>query len=312
MLENRRNKNFSRFTTLDSLYNIFKEGKMDMKNFKKCLICLLACFLCLGLTACGSSSDTNRLDEIKQRGKLILATSPDYAPMEFINPNKSGQESYVGSDIALAYYIAEKLGVELEIMAMDFSTALSSVNLGQADIAIAGFGWKEKRATSFELSIGYNQTGEASCQGLMVKADKLNDYTSLDDFAGLKIVAQSGSLQEGYVNEQLSDSTLQLVTDLGLAVEMLKSDKVDAFACSCEQMDAYAKANPEIARSTVEFDTTVESMHDGNVAAVKKGETELIEAINAILEEVNASGIYDTWYSEAVAIARDLGLEFEE
>lgn len=284
-----------------------------MKSLKKILVSVLAIMMCVGLTACSSNDNKgNRLEEIQQRGKLILATSPDYAPMEFIDPNQSGQDSYVGSDIALAYYIAEKLGVELEIMAMDFNTALSSVSLGQSDIAIAGFGWKEDREISFELSIGYNQTGEASCQGLMVKTDKLNDYTSLADFAGLKIVAQSGSLQEGYVNDQLPDATLQPVTDLGLAVEMLKSDKVDAFACSCEQMDAYAKANPEIARSTVEFDTTVESMHDGNVTAVKKGEKELIEAINAILEEVNAEGLYDVWYAEAVETAKKLGLEFEE
>lgn len=283
-----------------------------MKSLKKILMSVLAMMMCVGLTACGSSNQTSRLDEIKEKGKLILATSPDYAPMEFINPNKSGQDSYVGSDIALAYYIAEKLGVELEIKAMDFDLALSSVSLGDSDLAIAGFGWKADRATSFELSIGYNQTGESSCQGLMVKKDKLNDYTSLDDFTGLKIVAQAGSLQEGYVNEQIKDADLQLISDLSLAVMMLKTDKVDAFACSCEQMDAYEKSNPEIARSTVEFDTTVEDMHDGNVVAVKKGETELIEAINEIIKEVNESGFYETWYSEAVAIAKELGLEFED
>jgi len=288
---------------------------------KKLLVSLLAILLCVSLAACGSSKDegsndlpapANRLEEIQQRGTLILAVSPDYAPMEFIDPTKTGVDQYIGSDIALAKYVAEKLGVELEIMAMDFSTVLASIDLGQSDIAISGFGWREDRAESYELSIGYNQTGEAACQGLMVKKDKLDQYKTLDDFAGIKIVAQPGSLQEGYVNEQIKDADLQLVADLGMAVEMLKSDKVEAFACSCEQMVAYENANPEIAQSTVKFDTTVESLHDGNVAAVKKGEVELIEAVNEILKEVNESGIYDQWYSEAVAEAKNLGLEFEE
>ena len=296
-----------------------------MKNFKKLLIASISALMVLmALTGCSSSNDdvtnsaeptatpANKLEEIIANGKLVLATSPDYAPMEFINLNASGQDQYVGSDIELAKYIASELGVELEIKAMDFSTVLASVELGQADIAISGFGWREDRDESFELSIGYNQTGESACQGLMVKADKVDEYTSLADFAGLKIVAQPGSLQEGYVNEQIENADLQLIADLTTAVLMLKSDKVEAFACSCDQMDAYAKANPEIARSTVEFDTTAESMHDGNVLAVKKGETELIEKINEILTKVNEDGLYEQWSSDAKALAAQLGLEFED
>ena len=254
----------------------------------------------------------NKLEEIQQRGKLIVATSPDYAPMEFININASGQDQYVGSDIELAKYIADALGVDLEIMAMDFSTVLASVDLGRADIAISGFGWEAEREENFELSIGYNQTGESACQGLMVKADEVDNYTSLDDFAGLSIVAQPGSLQEGYVQDQIENADIQLVADLATAVLMLKTDKVDAFACSCDQMDAYANANSDIARSTVEFDTTIESQHDGNVLAVKKGEVELIEKLNAILTEVNQQGLYAQWSDDAKALAATLGMEFED
>lgn len=291
---------------------------------KKLLTIFCAGLLALTMSGCSSTADNNasnpadsaapanRLEEIQARGKLIVATSPDYAPMEFINVNASGQDQYVGSDIELAKYIAQQLGVELEIKAMDFGTVLASVDLGQSDIAISGFGWREDRQENFELSIGYNQDGESSCQGLMVKADKVGEYTSLADFAGKSIVAQPGSLQEGYVNDQIENPDLQLVADLTTAVLMLKTDKVEAFACSCDQMDAYAKANPEIARSTVEFDTTVEDMYDGNVVAVKKGETVLIEKINEILTQVNEEGLYDTWSADAKQLAASLGLEFEE
>lgn len=286
-----------------------------MKKITKYLLALL---LFIGMSACAKKEEViddisnDRLENILAKGKLVVATSPDYAPLEFIDPNKSGQDQYIGSDIALAYYIGEQLGVEVEIAAMDFTTVLSSVDLGKADIAISGFGWKEDREQEYELSIGFNQTGESSCQGLMVKKDKDSEYKSLKDFANKKIVAQSGSLQENYVNTQIDNAELQIVTDLTSALLMLKADKVDAFACSCDQMDAYEKANDDIVRSKVEFDTTVESMHDGNVLAVKKGEINLINRLNEILTDVNEQGLYEKWSVEAKAKALELGLEFEE
>ena len=294
-----------------------------MKSLKKMMIATLAMVLSVAmLSGCGSdtaneggeptAAPANRLEEILQRGVLIMATSPDYAPAEFINPNATGDDQYVGADIELGKYIAEQLGVEFELKTMEFAMVLSSVQLGDADIAISGFGWKPDREESFELSIGYNQDGESSCQGLMVKTDKLDEYKTLADFSGKSIVAQPGSLQEGYVNEQIENPKLTLVADLGLAVEMLKNDNVEAFACSCAQMEAYANANPEIAKSTVEFDTSEADLHDGNVVAVKKGETEFIEKVNEILTEVNESGKYEVWYEEAKELAATLGLEFED
>lgn len=112
-----------------------------MRKMKNTLILAVMIF------ACGSQPDcrwrlrrnsrlqgnpANRLEEILQRGKLIVATSPDFAPQEFIDDSKKGQEQYVGSDILMAQYIADQLGVELEIQAMDFAMVLSSVDLGES------------------------------------------------------------------------------------------------------------------------------------------------------------------------------------
>ena len=87
-----------------------------MKNFKKLLsIALGTALMITTMTGCGSSQ--NRLDKIKESGKLVLATSPDFAPLEFEDLS-SGEKKYVGSDIELAKYIAEKLGVELQVSAL--------------------------------------------------------------------------------------------------------------------------------------------------------------------------------------------------
>ncbi|MCI5774155.1 MAG: transporter substrate-binding domain-containing protein [Erysipelotrichaceae bacterium] len=259
-----------------------------------------------------TTATTDRLEQIKQNGKLVVATSPDYAPLEFIDTSKSGQDQYVGSDMALARHIAQQLGVELEIKAMDFGMVLSSVDLGQVDLAIAGLGYEPERQNNFEMSIGYNQEGESGCQGLMVKADEYDQYQSLDDFADKKIIAQSGSLQEGYVKSQLPEAELQLVSTLDLAVMSLLSDKVDAFACSCDQMKAYEKNYSDIKMSSVEFDTTAGSEYAGNIVLIQKGQENLLNEVNAIIEEVNEQGLYENWSKEAKELAKDLGLEFEE
>lgn len=255
---------------------------------------------------------SDKLEDIINRGKLVVATSPDYAPMEFIDTSKTGQDQYVGSDIELAKYIANELGVELEIKAMDFGLILSSVDLGQVDMGIAGLGYEPEREANFEMSIGYNQEGESGCQGLMVKTSEYDKYNSLEDFSDKKIIAQSGSLQESYVKEQLPDAQLQLVNSLDLALMSLMSDKADAFACSCDQMMAYEKNYDEIKMSSVEFDTSKDSIYDGNVIVVQKGQEALINKVNEILTEVNESGIYNQWNKEAKALASSLGLEFEE
>lgn len=311
-------------TTFLNKYRKYKENK-GMKKLVLTSLCALGLMGCASTetvdlnnmaastpTSTQATVSTNRLDDILASGKLVVATSPDYAPMEFIDTNATGQDQYVGSDMSLARHIASELGVELEIKAMDFGMALSTVDLGQADLVIAGLGYDPLREDNFEMSIGYNQSGESSCQGLMVPTDLYDQYNSLEDFAGKKIIAQSGSLQENYVKTQLQDSELQLVSTLDLALMSLMSGKVDAFACSCDQMEAYEKSYTDVKMSAVQFDTSVEDTYSGNVILMQKGQTELKDKINEIVTEVNESGIYQQWSDEAKALAASLGLEFEE
>ena len=253
----------------------------------------------------------NRLEEILQRGKLIVATSPDFAPQEFIDGSKKGQEQYVGSDILMAQYIADQLGVELEIQAMDFAMVLSSVDLGESDMAISGFGWKEDREDSFELSDGFNKTGEAACQGLMIRRADAEKYPDLASFDGKLIAAQAGSLQENYVQTQLPQATLETITSMDIGILSLTTNKVDALASDCDVAKGYVSKDNSLILADARFDTTLEDQHAGNVLAVKKGETELIAAINNIIADINEKGLYEQWKNEAKTRASELGIEFD-
>lgn len=277
-----------------------------MKKMKK-LFCaaLAAAMLMATMSGCGSSQ--NRLEKILESGKLVLATSPDFAPLEFEDLS-SGEAQYVGSDIELAKYIAEKLGVELEISAMDFSAVQAAIPSGQADIAISGFARTEERAQNMELSTPFNITEDGGQTVLVAKGEGAN-YTTADDFSGLQIGAQNGSLQYNLVSSQLpEDVEIVPVGSLNDGVLMLETGKIDALASDLSNAELLLESHDGIETTDFMFEYSSE----GNVAAVKKGETELIEAVNEIIEEVNELGLYDQWKEEATELAKSLGLEVNE
>ena len=67
-----------------------------------------------------SAAEDKSYDQIKEKKELVVSTSPDFAPFEFIDDSKKGQEQYVGADIELAKLIADKMGLDLKIEAMAF------------------------------------------------------------------------------------------------------------------------------------------------------------------------------------------------
>ena len=277
-----------------------------MKKMKK-LFCaaLAAAMLMATMSGCGSSQ--NRLEKILESGKLVLATSPDFAPLEFEDLS-SGEAQYVGSDIELAKYIAEKLGVELEISAMDFSAVQAAIPSGQADIAISGFAKTEERAQNMELSTPFNITEDGGQTVLVAKGQGAN-YTAAEDFSGLQIGAQNGSLQYNLVSEQLPDDVeIVPVGSLNDGVLMLETGKIDALASDLSNAELLLESHDGIETTDFMFEYSSE----GNVAAVKKGETELIEAVNEIIDEVNELGLYQQWKDEATELAKSLGLEVNE
>ena len=114
------------------------------------------------LSGCGEAKkeSANRLEEILDRGYITVAMEPYFAPCQFIDPAKEGDERYVGSDVEFAKLIAEKLGVECRIVPLDFTTVLSSVTEGKYDLAISALAWKPDREQNMNLSNSYYTSDE--------------------------------------------------------------------------------------------------------------------------------------------------------
>ncbi len=247
----------------------------------------------------------SRLAKVLESGKLMVGVSPDFAPMEFKNPNLTGDEQYVGSDMAMARYIAEAMGLELEIKAMEFSAIQQAVNSGTIDCGISGFAYTEERAENYGTSILYNITQEDEGHTLLTLKDNAANYDEAADFSGKKVLAQNASLQQNLVMEQLpADIQFQPVTTVTDGVLMLINNKADALAVSWDNGEMLIASYPEVAMTPFKFDHS----DDGNIILMKKGEDELIAAINEVLVEINESGIYDQWTEEAQALAEELGI----
>ncbi len=281
---------------------------------KKLIALVLASLMVLGLfAACGNNVTTptttadatgeatgSTIKTIKD-GVLKVALSPDFAPMEFVDLTKEGQDQYVGFDVSLSKYIAEQFGLELEIMPMSFDACQTAVSLGKVDLGVSGFSWTEDRAENYNISDWY-QAGENETEQVLItlaaNGDKYKDAANVE---GLKVGAQTASLQESLCAEQLPDAELVVYSDITTGIMQLKKGDFDVMAVADGNADALIANNPDIAKTGFEF--VVDEKYTDNVILIQKGNDAMLDAVNAVLAQAKAAGLYETWYNEALETA---------
>jgi len=283
-----------------------------MKTMKKVLLLALAAAMLFTLAACGqkpAAAPANRLEKILADGKLTVAVSPDFAPLEFVDPDKQGQDQYAGAEMAFARYIAEQLGVKLEIQTMEFDACQTAVASGLVDLSLSGYSYTPERAENMELSDFYNLNDvDEYTQGVMVLAGDESKYTTAADFDGKKVAAQNASLQQSLTTEYLTGATLELVVTVQDGVNLLLTGRIDAVAMEIGAGEIYLGNNAGLAMADFKFDFS----DTGTVMAAPKGEVELIAKMNEIVAKVNDEGLFSQWMDEAVARALELGIEVND
>ena len=260
----------------------------------KKIIALVLCavMMCGLLAACGGDDDSNTLK---------VAMSPDFAPMEFVDATKTGQDQFIGFDVSLAKYLAEELGMELEIVPMSFDACQTAVSMGQVDMAISGFSWMPDRAEKYNLSDTYHAGDNESNQVLLTLKENEGLYTTAESLNGLSVGAQIASLQEWLVQEQIPGATTVSYTDITTGLMQLRKGDFAAMAVAEGNADAIIASNPDLIKSGFYFELT-EDLLD-NLILLKKGNDELTEQVNELLAKAKAAGYYETWYAEALELA---------
>ena len=276
-----------------------------MKKFFAMLLALAMIFSC---AACGGSSKAkdDLLEEIKAQGYIELCTEPYFAPFEFVDPSKTGDDQYVGVDIEIAKYIAEKIGVELRIVPLDFTAVLAGIADGKYDIAISAIAYSPSRAEAMRLSNVYKPNSGG--YGFLTRAEDVDKYSSVEDLKDAVVITQSGSVQESLYNQNVKAcKEFKLVANMTDGYLAVAEGKADVCICSTESAQLYAEANGGLAIPDFRFE--VDPNMNGTVVAMPLKDSEsLLEVVNEAIAELNAQGKIDQWNEEYTAYAAQLGI----
>ena len=275
----------------------------------KKLVCLLmAAVMLMSCVACGGKTE-DRLEKIKEKGVLEVCTEPYFAPYEFIDPSKSGDEQYVGMDIEIAKYIAQKIGVELKIVPLEFTAVQAGIAEGKYDMALSAMAYSPSRAESMNLSNVYRASDTG--YGFLVRKGDENKYTSIESLKDAVVITQSGSVQEGLFNSDITTKgckefkRVSSMTDGYLAV---KENRADVCIVAINSADIYAQANGGLATTSFRFE--VDPNMNGTVAALpKKGTDSLMEIVNQCIKELTDNGKIEQWETYYTDYAKSLGVK---
>ena len=288
---------------------------------KKLIAVVLAAMMVLSLAACGSTEAApaatgaakaqDRLAKIKEAGVITVCTEPYFAPLEFIDPSKEGDDQYVGIDIEFAKVIADKIGVKLQVVPLEFSAVLTGIADGKYDLAISALAWSKSRAESMNLSKGYYTSDNNDEYGLFCRVEDAEKYTDLESLKDAVVITQSGSVQEGYYDEYVKEckefKRTSAMTDSYLAVS---EGKADVCICSISAADLWAQANGGTTCTTVYRFPFDEAKGGTRVAAYKENTDSLMEIVNQCIDELTAQNKFKEWNTEYSDYARSLGIEF--
>ena len=273
---------------------------------KKFFAMMLALVMALSLVACGKQNDTPNTDGDNSaepaKTTLVVGVSADYAPFEFMYPDESGELVYGGIDISVAQYVADELGLTLQVENMSFDNLLTSLDKGDFDMVLSAMEATPDRLENADFSNGYYSDTPPA---ILVKADVADQYKTLADFNGKSVGAQTATTKLDMVNtiEGVTPVALSSVLDL---VNELVYDKVDAILVDGGVAQQYADANPDlvIAEASAEL---------GEAApyciAVQKGDPKgLLDGINAAIAKMTAENKVETFIADADALA-DVAVE---
>ena len=256
-----------------------------MKKSVKILVALvLSVATIFAFTACGGSSDSGSAPAAgsltAEEGILHMATNAAFPPYE----STTDDGGYEGIDVEIATAIAEKLGLELVVDDMDFTSIIAAVSSGKSDMAMAGMTVTEERKENLDFTEPYT----TAVQVIVVPED--SDIKTVDDLANDKMIGcQDGTT--GYIycsdtpeNGGYGEDHVTAYTNGAMAIEALKGGKVDAVVIDNQPAQAFVEANEGLKILDTEYLT------EEYAIGIAKDKPELYEAVNGALKELIEDG----------------------
>lgn len=237
---------------------------------KKKLIILPLIIMLLIITGCS-----------KKENKLVLVTEAGFAPYEYYQDGE-----IVGVDIDIAKYLADSLGLELEVKDVAFDSIINEVKTGKADIGAAGISYSEERAKQVDFTINY----ATSKQVVIVKNDStITNIQNLNNIKNLKVAVQLGTVADTYITDNYKSATITRQKKVLAAIQDLKTNKVD-----CVVLDELPAK--EMLKEYDDLKILSDPLFEDNYGmVVKKGNEELLNSVNQALEKLKNEGKIDEY-----------------
>ena len=278
---------------------------------KKMIAMLLALVMALSLMACGSTNTNNGGNDNANTGDdaqpepkttLVVGVSADYAPFEFMYPDAGGNMVYGGIDISVAQYVADELGLTMQVENMSFDNLLASLDKGDFDIVLSAMEATPERLENADFSDPYYTDVPPA---ILVKADKADQYKTLADFSGKYVGAQTATTKLDMVNDMEGVTPVPLSSVLELVNELVY-DKVDAILVDGGVAQQYADANPDLVIAEASSELGEAAPY---CIAVAKGDPKgLLDGINAAIAKMTAENKIETFLADADSLA-DVAVE---
>ena len=235
------------------------------------------------------SSDDNSGSAVElttvNAGKLTISSSPDFPPFEYTDDNGN----IIGIEPELMELICRKIGLELQIDAMDFDSALLAAQQGKSDAVVSGVTVTEDRKVVMDFTDSYTTITQAivSKEGSGITMDNLGEY---------RIGVQRGTTGHIYTEDDFGTNSVIAYDTYTLVFQALNNDQVDCIVMDDAVAAAYLATNPGLTMTS----TTYEA--EEYAFGFHKGNTDLVNAVNAALNELIADGtvqsIIDKYMSE--------------
>ncbi len=206
-------------------------------------------------------------------GKLTMSTNAQFPPYEMTTDDGG----FEGIDVEIATAIAEKLGLELDILDMDFDSALLAVQQGKSDIVMAGVTVNDDRLLVMDFSTSY-------ANGVQVVIVKEGSDITIDNMGEGLIGTQRGTTGNIYCTDDYGEEHVVAYDDGFTAVQALVNGQVDCVVIDNAPAQEFVKNNAGLAILDTEY------ANEDYAIGVNKGNSALLDAINGALEELIADG----------------------
>ena len=210
-------------------------------------------------------------------GKLTMSTNAQFPPYEMTTDDGG----FEGIDVEIATAIAEKLGLELDILDMDFDSALLAVQQGKSDIVMAGVTVNEDRQLVMDFTDSY-------ATGVQVIIVKEGSDVTIDNMGEGLIGTQRGTTGNIYCTDDYGEEHVMAYDDGFTAVQALMNGQVDCVVIDNAPAQEFVKNNPGLTILDTEY------ANEDYAIGMNKGNTALLDAINTALNELISDGTVQT------------------